>query len=46
MKYIFVDESWEDYMYWQKTNPKRVLWPLVPDGILPQEAEPNSAARS
>ena len=19
MKYIFVDESWEDYLYWQKT---------------------------
>lgn len=24
MKYIFVDESWEDYLYWQKTNPKYV----------------------
>jgi toxin YoeB len=24
MKYIFVDESWEDYLYWQKTN-KRML---------------------
>ncbi len=22
MKYIFVDESWEDYLYWQKTNQK------------------------
>jgi len=22
MKYIFVDESWEDYIYWQKTNKK------------------------
>ena len=20
MKYIFVDESWEDYLYWQKNN--------------------------
>ena len=20
MKYIFVDESWEDYQYWQKNN--------------------------
>jgi toxin YoeB len=20
MKLIFVDESWEDYLYWQKTN--------------------------
>ncbi|MGP2571385.1 Txe/YoeB family addiction module toxin [Ornithobacterium rhinotracheale] len=24
MKYIFVDESWEDYLYWQK-NDKRKL---------------------
>jgi toxin YoeB len=22
MKYIFVDESWEDYLFWQKTNKK------------------------
>ena len=22
MKYVFVEESWEDYLYWQKTNPK------------------------
>ena len=22
MKYIFVDESWEDYLYWQKNNRK------------------------
>ena len=22
MRYIFVDESWEDYLYWQKTNKK------------------------
>lgn len=22
MKYIFVDESWEDYLYWQKNNEK------------------------
>ncbi len=22
MKYIFVDESWEDYLYWQKTDIK------------------------
>ncbi|MFT4153594.1 Txe/YoeB family addiction module toxin [Parafilimonas sp.] len=22
MKYIFVDESWEDYLYWQKTGKK------------------------
>jgi len=22
MKYIFVDESWGDYLYWQKTNKK------------------------
>ena len=24
MKYLFVDESWEDYLYWQKTNKKVV----------------------
>ena len=24
MKYIFVDESWEDYLYWQK-NDKKML---------------------
>ncbi|MBN2728817.1 MAG: Txe/YoeB family addiction module toxin [Bacteroidales bacterium] len=24
MKYIFVDESWEDYLYWQKHNKKYV----------------------
>lgn len=24
MKYIFVDESWEDYLYWQK-NDKQIL---------------------
>ncbi|MDO5607437.1 MAG: Txe/YoeB family addiction module toxin [Capnocytophaga sp.] len=24
MKYIFVDESWEDYLYWQKTDKKKV----------------------
>jgi len=22
MKYIFVDESWEDYLYWQKNDRK------------------------
>ena len=22
MKYIFVDESWEDYLYWQSTHKK------------------------
>jgi toxin YoeB len=22
MKYTFVDESWEDYLYWQKTDTK------------------------
>ena len=22
MKYIFIDESWEDYLYWQKTDKK------------------------
>ncbi len=24
MIYIFVDESWEDYLYWQQTNKKIV----------------------
>jgi len=24
MKYIFVDESWEDYLYWQATDKKMV----------------------
>ena len=24
MKYIFVDESWDDYLYWQKTNKKNL----------------------
>lgn len=23
MKLIFVDESWEDYLYWQKTDKKK-----------------------
>lgn len=22
MKYVFVEESWEDYLYWQKTDKK------------------------
>ena len=25
MKYVFVDESWEDYVYWQETDKKMVL---------------------
>jgi toxin YoeB len=25
MKYTFVDESWEDYLYWQKTDHKMML---------------------
>ena len=24
MKFIFVDESWEDYLYWQKTDKKNL----------------------
>jgi toxin YoeB len=24
MKFIFVDESWEDYLYWQKTDKKKL----------------------
>lgn len=25
MKYIFVDESWEDYLYWQQNDKKMLL---------------------
>lgn len=25
MKYVFVDESWEDYQYWLKTDKKILL---------------------
>jgi toxin YoeB len=24
MKYVFVQESWEDYLYWQKHDPAKV----------------------
>lgn len=24
MKYVFVDESWEDYLYWLKTDKKKL----------------------
>lgn len=24
MKYVFVDESWEDYLYWRKIDKKKV----------------------
>ena len=24
MTFIFVDESWEDYLYWQKTDKKKL----------------------
>lgn len=24
MKYIFVDESWEDYLFWQKNDKKKL----------------------
>ena len=24
MKYIFVDESWEDYLYWQKADKEMI----------------------
>lgn len=24
MRYVFVDESWEDYLYWQKTDKKKL----------------------
>jgi len=25
LRYIFVDESWEDYLYWQKTDKNMLL---------------------
>lgn len=25
MKYVFVEESWEDYLYWQKIDKKMLL---------------------
>jgi toxin YoeB len=25
MRYVFVDESWEDYLFWQKTDKKMML---------------------
>ena len=33
MKYIFVDESWEDYLYWQKTDKKilKKIYELLKD---------------
>lgn len=24
MQYVFVDESWEDYLHWQKTDKKKL----------------------
>lgn len=24
MKYVFVEESWEDYLYWQQTDKKKL----------------------
>lgn len=24
MKYVFTDESWEDYLYWQHTDKKKL----------------------
>ena len=24
MKYVFVEESWEDYLYWQKTDKQKI----------------------
>lgn len=24
MKYVFTDESWEDYLYWQQTGKKKI----------------------
>lgn len=25
MKYVFVEESWQDYLYWQKTDKRMLL---------------------
>ena len=25
MKYTFVDESWDDYLYWQRTDKKMMI---------------------
>lgn len=25
MKFVFVEESWDDYLYWQKTDKKMLL---------------------
>ena len=33
MKYIFVDESWEDYLYWQKTDKKKLKRIIGPDKL-------------
>jgi len=24
MKFVFVEESWEDYLYWQKTDKQKL----------------------
>ena len=26
MKYVLVDKSWEDYLYWQKTYKRMLKW--------------------
>lgn len=33
MKYVFVDESWEDYLYWQKTDKLKLkkIYELLKD---------------
>ena len=33
MKYVFVDESWEDYLYWQNTDKKKLrkIYELLKD---------------
>jgi toxin YoeB len=33
MKLVFVDESWEDYLYWQKTDKKvlKIINSLITD---------------
>ncbi|MEC5166085.1 Txe/YoeB family toxin of Txe-Axe toxin-antitoxin module [Flavobacterium sp. PL11] len=29
MKYVFVAESWEDYLYWQKIDKKKVKKSMI-----------------
>ena len=37
MRYVFVDESWEDYLYWQKTDKKKLK--RINDLLNPKNSE-------